>query len=172
MKTLIRLGGCSGWSESSLGVHSFLLMYSCTSISGDTTFMGSRIVRIFNVCEVRIENFVTRVTVWHHEARRVVPNSYPEWRNFQFTPNKHYRFFSLHTLLSPIVLQWNSSFIWQPNSLIPSQVKHVIQTFVLTFYRGWPNDLWKYIFDQEMYGSAPIYDVLTSCTWSSYTPLV
>ena len=28
----------------------------------------------------------------------------------------------------------------------------------------------KYIFDQEMFGSAPIYDVLTSCTRSSYTP--
>ena len=27
-----------------------------------------------------------------------------------------------------------------------------------------------YIFAQEMFGSAPLYDVLTSCTKSSYTP--
>ena len=26
----------------------------------------------------------------------------------------------------------------------------------------------KYIFDQDMFGSAPIYDVLTSCTRPSY----
>ena len=35
-------------------------------------------IRIFNDCEVRIENSVTRVTVRHHEACRVMPNSYPE----------------------------------------------------------------------------------------------
>ena len=28
----------------------------------------------------------------------------------------------------------------------------------------------KYIFDQEMFGSAPIFDVLTSCTRLPYTP--
>ena len=38
------------------------------------------IIRIFNGCEVRIENSFTRVTVRHHEACRVKPNSYPEWR--------------------------------------------------------------------------------------------
>ena len=27
-------------------------------------------IRIFNDCDVRIENSVTRVTVWHHEACR------------------------------------------------------------------------------------------------------
>ena len=35
-------------------------------------------IRIFNGREVRIENTVTRVTVRHHEACRVMPNSYPE----------------------------------------------------------------------------------------------
>ena len=30
-KTLIRLGGCPGWSESSLGVHVILLVLSCCS---------------------------------------------------------------------------------------------------------------------------------------------
>ena len=34
------------------------------------------IIRIFNGCEVLIENSVTRVTVRHHEACRVMPNSY------------------------------------------------------------------------------------------------
>ena len=34
--------------------------------------------RIFNGCEVLIENSVMRATVRHHEARRVMPNSFPE----------------------------------------------------------------------------------------------
>ena len=33
---------------------------------------------MFNGSEARIENFVTKVTVRHHEACRVMPNSYPE----------------------------------------------------------------------------------------------
>ena len=37
-----------------------------------------------NGCEVRIGNFVTRVTVRHHEACRLMPNSYPEWQYFHF----------------------------------------------------------------------------------------
>ena len=36
-----------------------------------------RTIGIFNCCEVPIENSVTRVTVRHHEAWRVMPNSYP-----------------------------------------------------------------------------------------------
>ena len=36
------------------------------------------IIRIFNGCELRIENSVTTVTVQHREACRVMPNSYPE----------------------------------------------------------------------------------------------
>ena len=44
-----------------------------------------QIIRIFNGCEVRIENSVTRVTVRHHDACRVMPNSYSEWRNFEFS---------------------------------------------------------------------------------------
>ena len=34
-------------------------------------------IRIFNGCEVPIENSVTRVTVRHHEACRVMLKSYP-----------------------------------------------------------------------------------------------
>ena len=36
------------------------------------------IIRIFNGCEMRIENSVTRVTVRHREACRVMPNNYLE----------------------------------------------------------------------------------------------
>ena len=52
----------------------------------------------FNGSEVQIENSITRLTVQLHEACRVMPNSYPEWRNFQLAPNDHYGFFFLHTL--------------------------------------------------------------------------
>ena len=34
-------------------------------------------IRIFNGCEMLIENSVTRVTVWNQEACRVMPKSYP-----------------------------------------------------------------------------------------------
>ena len=40
---------------------------------------------IHNSCSVRIENFVTRVTVRHHEARRVMPHNYP--RDGIFSPH-------------------------------------------------------------------------------------
>ena len=40
------------------------------------------IVRIFNGCEVLIENYAMRVTVRHHKACRVMPNSYPSDRIF------------------------------------------------------------------------------------------
>ena len=63
------------------------------------------IIRFFNDCELRIENSVTTVTVQHREACRVMPNSYPEWRNFQFSPNNHYGFFFLHTLPSTIAFR-------------------------------------------------------------------
>ena len=67
----------------------------------EKTFLGNKeSIRIFNGCGVRIENSVTRVTVQHHEACQVMPNSSPEWRNFQFTPNNHYGFFFLHTFPS------------------------------------------------------------------------
>ena len=51
-----------------------------------------------------IENSVARVTVRHHEACRVMPNSYPEWWNFQFATNNHYGFFFLYTLPSQLHL--------------------------------------------------------------------
>ena len=35
-------------------------------------------IRIFNGCEVRIKKSVTGVSIRHHKACRVIPNSYPE----------------------------------------------------------------------------------------------
>ena len=55
-----------------------------------------------NGCVVRIENFVTRVTVRYHEAFRLMPNRYSEWRKFQFAPNNNFWLFFLHSLPSTI----------------------------------------------------------------------
>ena len=71
------------------------------------------IIRIFNGCELRIENSVTTVIVRHGEVCRVMPNSYPEWRGFQFAPNNHYGFFFLHTLPSTIAFRLEYVFICQ-----------------------------------------------------------
>ena len=64
-----------------------------------------KIIRVFNGCEVRIENSVTRVTVRHQKACLLMQNSHPKWQNFQFEPNNHYRFFFLHTLFSTIAFR-------------------------------------------------------------------
>ena len=100
-------------------------------------------IRIFNSYEVRIENFVMRVTVWYHEARYVMPNSYPEWLNFHFTPNHHYWFFFLHTLSLTNVFKLEYALFYQ-------------------FYAKMGTFFIK--------KCSLIYDVLTSCMRSSYTP--
>ena len=55
----------------------------------------SKFIRVFNGCEVWIENSVTTVTVRHHKTCRVMPKSYPEWRNFHLAPDDHNGFFIL-----------------------------------------------------------------------------
>ena len=50
-------------------------------------------IRIFNGCGMWIKKSVTRVTVKHPEAFRLMPNSYPKCRHFQSSPNNHYRSF-------------------------------------------------------------------------------
>ena len=50
--------------------------YSC--VTNVRTLHIYFIIRVFNSCELRIENYVTTVTVQHREACRVMPNSYPE----------------------------------------------------------------------------------------------
>ena len=46
-----------------------------------------KIIRFFNGYEVCIENSVTRVTVWHQGARRVIPNSYNILSDGTFNPH-------------------------------------------------------------------------------------
>ena len=58
---------------------------------------------------MRIGNSVTRVTVRHREACRVMPNSYPEWRDFQFALNNHFGFFSCILFLRQLHLGLNMS---------------------------------------------------------------
>ena len=91
-----------------------------------------KIIRIYNGCEMRTENSVTKVTVRHRETCRVMPNSYPEWRNFQFAPNSHYGFFFLHTLPSTIAVR------------LECVLFYLFYAEITTF------------FNQEMFGSFPI----------------
>ena len=86
------------------------LIFVCNKCSDITHFL---FIRIFNGCELRIENSVTMVTVQHREACRVMPNSYPETRDFQFAPNNHYGFFFLHTLPSTIAFRLEYVFVYQ-----------------------------------------------------------
>ena len=88
---------------------------------------------------MRIENSVTRVTVWHHETRhhdacRLMWISYPEWRNFQFAPDSHFGLFFLHTPSS------STAFNFKPVNLS-------FYTKISTF------------FGQEKFGSASTFDV-------------
>ena len=62
---------------------------------------------------MRIENSVTRATVRHHEASWVMPNSYPEWRHFQFASHNYYWFFFLHTLPSTSVFKLGYALFYQ-----------------------------------------------------------
>ena len=54
-------------------------------------------ISIFHGCIVWIDKSVTRVTVRHHKACRMIPNSDPEWQIFLTTPYTHERYFFLHT---------------------------------------------------------------------------
>ena len=42
-----------------------------------------------------------------------MPNSYPEWSNFQFDPHNHYRFFFLRTLLSTVAFRLDYVLFYQ-----------------------------------------------------------
>ena len=56
-----------------------------------TAKIDLQVWNIIDGLEVRIEKSVLRVTVQPRDAK---------WRNFQFEPNNHYRFFFLRTLIS------------------------------------------------------------------------
>ena len=48
---------------------------------------GGDNIRICHKCEGRIEKSVPRITVWHHEACRVMTNGDPEGRIFSILPS-------------------------------------------------------------------------------------
>ena len=62
---------------------------------------------------MRIKKSVTRVTVRHHEACRVTPNSYPEWRNFNSHRTIIIDSFFLYTRPSTIVFKLESALFYQ-----------------------------------------------------------
>ena len=69
-------------------------------------------------CGLKISSW--RVTVLHHETCRVMPNSYPEWWNFQFTPNNHYGFFFLRTFPLTIAFKLLPALFYQYYAKIPT----------------------------------------------------
>ena len=52
-------------------------------------------IRIYHECEGRIEKSVMRITVWHHEACRVMRNGDPEGQIFLSYPHMNNGFFFL-----------------------------------------------------------------------------
>ena len=54
-------------------------------------------IRIYHECEGRIEKSVLRITVWHHEACRVMTNGDPEGQSFLSYPHTNNGFFFLLT---------------------------------------------------------------------------
>ena len=64
----------------------------CQQASGEN-------IRIYHECEGRIEKFVPRIAVWHHEACRVMTNSDPEGRIFLSYTHMNNGFFFLLTTI-------------------------------------------------------------------------
>ena len=64
-------------------------------------------IRIHHECEGRIKQIVPRITVWHHEACRVMANDDPERRNFLSCPhmNNNGFFILLTTVLISFILK-------------------------------------------------------------------
>ena len=59
---------------------------------------NNKIIRIYHECEGRIEKSVPRITVWHHEACRVMTNGDPEgWIFLSYRHTNNVFFFLLTT---------------------------------------------------------------------------
>ena len=54
-------------------------------------------IRMYHQCEGRIEKSIPRITVWHHEACRVMTNGDPEGWIFLSYPHTNNGFFFLLT---------------------------------------------------------------------------
>ena len=59
--------------------------------------MEGRNMRIYDECEGRIEKSIPRITVWHHEACRVMTNGDFEERIFLSYPHTNDKLFFLLT---------------------------------------------------------------------------
>ena len=111
---------------------------------------------------------IERVTVRHHKACQVMPNSYPEWRNFQFTPNCHDWFFFLHTLPWTIAFKLEYVLFYQFYAIITTfwikncLVWHMCTTFMVKHLAE--NDV-------ECWPRNVIKDFVISCMGLSDTPL-
>ena len=62
------------------------------------------IIRIYHECEGRVEKYIPRITVWHHEACEVMTNSDSEERIFLSYPHTNNGFFFLPTTVLYIYL--------------------------------------------------------------------
>ena len=60
-------------------------------------YSSNKTIRICHECEGRIEKSVLRITVWHHEACRVMTIGDPEGRIFLSYPHTNNRLFFLLT---------------------------------------------------------------------------
>ena len=77
--------------------------------------MAGKNVSIYHGCMVWIEKFVLRVTVWHHEACRVIPNSDQEWWIFLSFEHWHLRLLQLNTFITMAgknVSIYHGSMVW------------------------------------------------------------
>ena len=99
--------------------------------------------------------------------------SYPEWRNFQFEPNNHYRLFFLHTLLSTITFRLEYVLFYQFYATITTFFRLRNVRFGSSLIR-WRRKVWRKL-TWKWHGNVK-NDVKTSY-WrhageSSYTPHV
>ena len=62
------------------------------------SILGGTDIRIYHGCEGGIEESVPRITVWHHEACRVMTNGDQEGQIFRSHPQMHNGFFFLLTI--------------------------------------------------------------------------
>ena len=103
------------------------------------SWQGSNI-RIFNGCEVQIENSVMRVSVWHYSTCQLMPHNYLEQRNFQVAPSNHYWLFSCIPSLTIGPRQANLLLIAYASSEgsgEPAHPRSLARTFAARSYKQW-----------------------------------
>ena len=69
----------------------------CLTNRRDQLQKSADMKRIYHECEGRIEKSVPRISVWHHDACRLMANGDPEGRIFLSYPHTYNGFFFLLT---------------------------------------------------------------------------